>query len=275
MMADEDTTLELEDVVTDDDALEAVEDDIVLEGEEVEDPDEPPAMKQVRDWGRDQARRAAVAERALAEATAPKTETIIVGNKPDLWEDCEGDPDRYDSEVEAWRERQRRADAQVNAQREFEQSRETKVRDLDVTYRTSATKLGPQSAAVFEQADKEFREMFGDNATIALAGLFKEPAKIVVALHKYPKRREAILAEPDTTKRILLIKEVEMALKAPAVRRATAEPETGSIVTGSTATRPINGKDHDKVLASLEAAAEKSGGNRNAIIAYKQKHGLK
>lgn len=257
-MADEldtlDLTPEMEDVIEEQDD---VEDDILLDDEEESPESDDPTMRKVRGVANDALRRAAVAERRAAQLESERDSgPIEVGAFPDLEDPgIDWDQDRLRVEQEKWHERNNAAKARAASQVKTAADRDRTIRDLDVSYRTSATRLGPKSTEVFEEADKEFRELFGEEAPIALAGLFKDPAKIVVALHKYPARREAILNEPDTTKRLLLIKEIEMALKAPAVRKATARPETESIQTSaSSVRRPV-----DKQAAKLLAEAGASG----------------
>lgn len=236
-------------------------DDIVIDGEE--DSGEDLTIKKVRDWGRDQARARMAAERRLAELESASEPEIVVGDKPKM-EDFDYDADRFEAATDQWYGRKSQAERQKASKDAVQSEASRKVQDLQVSYRTSATRLAPANAAVFDEADKAVREALGDDAPIAMAGYFKEPAKLVIALHKYPSRLQAIADEPDNMKKLLMLKEIEMAIKSSGTQRRAPAPESETIQRGSA---PISPRS-DKKLEALEAKAAKSG-DRSELIAYK------
>src|ERR1044072_581125 len=64
-------------------------------------------------------RRTQARAKELEVAQAPKPK-IVIGEKPTL-EGCEWDEEKFETELTAWHERKRQADAEANAGREAEQ----------------------------------------------------------------------------------------------------------------------------------------------------------
>lgn len=247
----------------------AVEDDIVIEGEDEEEPGDP-LIKKIRSAASDALKRASDAEKraaALEARLAGDAEPTEPGPFPEYDDPAyEYDVDRLKAAQILWHKK----DAAYRASKEHadreQREQQRKVQDLEISYRTSAMKLAPVNAAVFEEADRTVRTALGDDAPIAMAAFFKEPAKLVVALHKYPSRRQAIMDEPDNTKKLLLLKELEMAIKSGASRVKPPAPESETIQRGSA---PLSVGNPDKKLKQLEAEADRTG-DRTKIQAYKR-----
>lgn len=224
---------------------------IELEGEEPG--EDVPLVKKLRQEIRERDRR-------LAERTTQEQE-IVVGDKPTL-ESCEYDEDRFDRERDAWDAR-RLAAARLQDQRQTaEQQRAAEYRDLEISYRASAAKL-PVKQEDFDAADQAVRAALPEAVQIAIAKYIPEPAKVVMALGKYPARLDAIAAEPDPVRQLFMIRDLQGAIKVR-THRATPEPETGSILRGSASISA----GADKQLQKLEQEASRTG-DRSKIIAYK------
>ena len=84
---------------------------IEVEGDD-EPEDEPHLAKKLRAEVRERNKRIKELEARLA----PKP--VDIGKKPDLWEDCEGDPDKFEADLLAWTERKRQAEQADRAQSE-------------------------------------------------------------------------------------------------------------------------------------------------------------
>jgi hypothetical protein len=195
----------------------------------------------------------------LAERPAPQPKTIEIGPKPTL-EACEWDEDKFETELTAWHDRQRQAEAQrTDAEKSaeaankafagdverFNTARATlKVTGAPEAIDTALSSLSPvQQAALVTGAD---------NAAVVLAALGKHPAKL------------AELAGIDNPiKFAVAVAKLEGTLKVQSRRKA---PEPENVTTGNTGVR---GETTDKKLERMEAEAARNGGDRTQIAAYK------
>ena len=206
-----------------------------LEGHAAE--EEPPLVKKLRQEIRDR-------DRKLAERAAPEQE-IVVGDKPTL-ESCEYDEDRFDRERDAWDERRMAAARQQEQRQTAEQQRAAEYRDLEIRYRASAAKL-PVPQQEFDTADAAVRAALPEAVQVAIAKYIDEPAKVVLALGKYPAKLDAIAAEPDPVRQLFMIRDLQGAIKVT-TRRAAPPPERETIQTGSASMSAQTDKQADKLL---------------------------
>lgn len=224
---------------------------IELDGEPEE---EPPLVKKLRAEIRDRDRR-------LSERASPPEQEIVVGDYPTL-EACEYDEDKHREAVLAWNDRSRAADAQKTRRDQAERTQADEGRDLEVKYRASAAKL-PVAPERFQEADTAVRAALSTPIQAALAKYTADPAKVVLALHKYPARLAAITDEPDPILQLFMIRDIEKELKVT-TRKPAPAPESETIQRGTASLSATA----DKQLAALEREASRTG-DRSALIAYK------
>lgn len=246
-MADEqDDILDLEDEVQDQEpVIDEDDDEIVIELDGEEAAEEPPLVKKLRQEVRDRDRR-------LAEYTKPAA-PINVGPKPTL-ESCDYDEDRYDKENDAWKDLKAKADKEQTDASERQSAQSREFQDLEVKYRASRAAITVNDDT-FQAADDAVRGALSEQVILGLAKYTKDPAKVVLALGKYPARLAAIAAETDPLKQIFAIRDLEGAMKVT-TRRNTSTPEAESIQRGSAS---ASGKTVDKVAEGLLAKAMKDG----------------
>lgn len=215
---------------------------IELEGEVAE--EETPLIRQLREQNRDQSRE-------LAEYRKQAMPKIEVGKEPDLWDDCDGDPDKYKTELLAWTDRKRRSDNQ-----EAEATQQAQVRNQQVQRR-----FAEYQAASLALPVKDFKEVeelaladlpYSDERPIQqmILNYAKEPAKVMYALGKHPAKRRALIDEPDMARVLLLMTEFERNLKVT-TRKAPPPPEGDTIQRGSAPNAPT------KATKAESAALEK------------------
>lgn len=255
-MEDEQDILNLEDdMVLDPENPDAGADDqadeIVLEGEEQGNTDLP---KHLRGIIREQAKRLA----QYQSAAAPESE-VIVGDYPTL-EGCEYDEDKHREAVLAWDERRRAAEAQSVRREQAARDADNEGRDLEVKYRSSAAKLAVAPER-FQEADSAVRAVLPQNMQAALAKYTTDPAKVVLALHKYPNRLDAIVAEPDPVRQLLMLTDIERSLKMPA-RKAAPSPEAETIQRGTASLAARSDKQAEKLLADATRTGNMTAYNR-------------
>jgi len=177
-----------------------------------------------------------------------KTETIEVGPKPDLWDDCEGDQDRFEAALLAWNQRKEQAAAQ-NAQAAQAQEEVQKQWQDDLNaYREKEALLKAPDMDLAKDVVTNTLSLAQQATIIQASG---NPALVVYALGKHPAKLAAISQITNPIKLAAEIARMEgkitMAKRqaAPAVERVAA----GSASIGS----------GDKRLAALKAKAEKTG----------------
>jgi hypothetical protein len=211
-------------------------------------------------------------EAADAKKATPQEQTIEVGEKPTL-AGCDYDEDRFEVELDAWKERDRQAKeattAKARAAQEQEQAWENELKavaeektalakdDADDAFETVRATLGDQmNALVIHAVDKGNR------------------ARLIYALAKNPSRLEALANINGAADPIRFIKEVaklEGQLKM-VKRRKAPDPDTPE---RPSATASRDSSAAQKQLDKMEADWERKGGDRRPIIEFKRKHGLK
>ncbi len=235
---------------------EAADDELVIELEGEEAPiDETPLVKQLRQQIKE-------TNRKLAERGREPEAEIVVGEYPEL-EDFDWDADKHREAVLAWTERDRASKERIERQQSAQRTQANDFQELQIKYRASAAAL-PVPIEKFQEADEAVRAALSDQIQIALAKYCKDPAKVVLALHKYPGRLAAITAEPDPFLQAVAILDIERNLKVTS-RRTAPPPESETIQRGSARiTTPNADKEEERLLAK----AQKTG-NMDEYRAYK------
>lgn len=223
---------------------------IDLEGEEAE--DDTPLVKQLREQIRDRDKRLAVYQKT----DVPKIE---VGPKPTL-DSCDYDEERYEAELDAWKDRKTKADsAEADAARANEM-REQERQQLVINYRAKAAALPVKD---FEAAEAVVVGALPEIHQSALLAYTDEPAKLVYALSKYPQMLNKLAGEPDVIKALKMAWNMERNLKVT-TRKKPPAPEAETIQRSSVAMTQTTDKEEER----LRAQAEKSG-DYSALTRYK------
>lgn len=226
----------------------------------------PPEEEEQRapDWVRDlrkSHRELAKRNRELEEqirAQQPVQAAPALGTKPTL-EGCDYDADRFESELAAWFDRKRRHDAeQQRVQQEQEQQQKSWQEKLS-GYAKAKAELKVKD---YDDAEALVQEQF--NVTqqgILLQGL-DNPALVVYALGKNPKRAKELASITDPVRFAAAAGKLEAQLKITNRPKPPAPPR---VVTGSA---PITGTV-DNNLERLRAEAERTG-DMTKVLRYKQ-----
>lgn len=234
--------------------------------------DEAPAEAEAAapDWVRDlrkQQRELVKRNRELEEqlkTTQTKPAMQAVGAKPTL-EACDYDAERYETEIAAWFERKRVADAeQARIQREQEEAQKSWQEKL-TGYAKAKADLKVRD---YDDAEALVQEQF--NVTqqgILLQGL-DNPALVVYALGKNPKRAKELASITDPVRFAAAAGKLEAQLKVTN-RKPSAAPER--VVSNNTA--PVSGAV-DSNLERLRSEAEKTG-DYTKVMAYKRQQAAK
>jgi len=199
----------------------------------------------------------------LEQGKQPEPE-IVVGQKPTL-ESCEYDEDKFEAELDAWKDRKRKAEEQVSA---GEKSRRAEQEAWKADLTRYAQK---RSALPFRDVDEVEAVVTSALSQAQQAMVVKsanDPAKLIYALGKHPAKLTALAQVTDPVKFIAATVRLEAEVKM-AKRRPAAEPET--IVRGS---GQASASSVDKRLEQLEKDARRTG-DRSKLVAYKAERNRK
>ena len=254
----EDEVVEEVDIVDD---LDQSEDEVVVSiGEEAPPPEEhtpaPEWVKELRKTNRELQRQNRELQGKL-QAAPTENKPVVIGNKPKL-EDHDYDADKYEEALTSWFERKRQAD-DVNAKQEAEVMNQQKAWQAKLDgYGKAKAELKVKD---FEDAEAVAQELFNiTQQGVVLQGA-DNPALVIYALGKNPKKAKEIAEITDPLKFAFAVATLEKELK---VTNRKAAPAPERIVSG---TGRSSGAV-DSTLERLRADAERTG-NMTKVIAYK------
>jgi hypothetical protein len=209
-----------------------------------EEPSDTDLVKHLRNQVRERDRRLAEAEKAKQ----PEPE-IVIGTKPTL-ESCEYDEERFEQELDAFKERQRAAEQRTN-------TRSEQQRQADQEWEAEKAAYAKKRAAL------PFKDVEDVESTVAatlnpaqLAMIVKtanDGPKLIYALGKNPAKLATLASITDPVKFIAASVRLEAEVKM-AKRKPVAQPDTP--VRGSA---PLAKAPDDKQEAKLLAEAQRSG----------------
>ena len=194
---------------------------------------------------------------AKLESTQTETKPAVLGPKPTL-EGHDYDAEKYEAALADWFDRKRQADEQaMQAKRAEEEQKQAWQAKLDA-YGKAKANLRVKD---FDDAEMAIQEVF--NVTqqgVVLQGA-ENPALLVYALGKNPKRAKELADIKDPVKFAFAVAKLETQLKVTN-RKAAPPPEKTVRGTGS-----LSGVA-DSTLERLREEAAKTG-NMSKVIAYK------
>ena len=195
---------------------------------------------------------------AKLETTQTETKPAVLGVKPTL-EGHDYDAEKYEAALADWFERKRQTDEQAQqAKRAEEETKQAWQAKLDA-YGKAKAGLRVKD---FDDAEMAIQEVF--NVTqqgVVLQGA-ENPALVVYALGKNPKRAKELADIKDPVKFAFAVAKLETQLKVTN-RKAAPPPERSVKGTGS-----LSGAV-DSTLERLREEAAKTG-NMSKVMAYKR-----
>ena len=263
----ENETTEQPEAQAEGDQVETPEDDgesdevVVTNGEEAPPPEEPAHapewVRELRKSDREKSRRIRELEAKLQTTAQTETKPVTLGAKPKL-EDHDYDAEKFEEALATWFERKRKAD-EANAKQEAEVMNQQKAWQAKLEgYGKAKAELRVKD---FEDAEAVAQELF--NVTqqgIMLQGA-DNPALVVYALGKNPKKAQELASIKDPVKFAFAVAKLEKDLKVTN-RRAAPPPER--VVSG---TGRVSGAV-DSTLERLRDEAARTG-NMTKVIQYK------
>lgn len=183
---------------------------------------------------------------------------IEVGEKPTLAA-CDYDEDRFEAELDAWKQRKAEADRSETEAQERAKAEQEAWRARADNYTADKSKLRVPDYASAE--DEVFSALSEQHQALIL--MTEKPAALVYALSRDPAKLEQ-LSKLDLARAAMLVGKLEDKVTVTTKRKL---PQPDRPIRGDA---PVSAASADKELARLEKEAERTG-NRTALIAYRKK----
>jgi desulfoferrodoxin (superoxide reductase-like protein) len=235
---------------------------IVSIGEEAPPPEEqthaPEWVRELRKTNRELQRQNRELQGKLQSTAQTETKPVVLGKKPSL-EEHDYDADKFEAALADWFDRKRQAD-EANAKQEAEVMNQQKAWQAKLDgYGKAKAELRVKD---FEDAEAVAQELFNiTQQGVVLQGA-DNPALVIYALGKNPKKAKELSDIKDPVKFAFAVAKLEKELKVTN-RRAAPPPER--IVSGT-------GRVSGAVDSTLERLREEAArtGNMTKVIQYKQ-----
>ena len=251
----------------DDEQAQATEDEgdtdevVVSIGEEAPPPEEPAHapewVRELRKTNRELQRQNRELQSKLQTTIITETKPVTLGPKPKL-EDHDYDADKFEEALANWFERKRQAD-EANAKQEAEVMNQQKAWQAKLDgYGKAKAELRVKD---FEDAEAVAQQLFNVTQQGVMLQGADNPALVVYALGKNPKKAQELAAIKDPVKFAFAVAKLEKDLKVTN-RRAAPPPER--VVSGT-------GRVSGAVDSTLERLREEAArtGNMTKVIQYK------
>ena len=249
---------EVAEIVDDQDEPEEV---VVSIGEDAPPPEDhtpaPEWVRELRKTNRELQRQNRELQSKL-QVQPTENKPVAIGTKPKL-EDHDYDADKYEEALTDWFERKRQAD-DVNAKQQAEVMNQQKAWQAKLDgYGKAKAELRVRD---YEEAEAVAQEVFSITQQGVILQGAENPALVVYALGKNPKKAKELAEVSDPVKFAFAVAKLEKELKVTN-RRAAPAPER--IVSGT-------GRSSGAVDSTLERLREEAArtGNMTKVIQYRQ-----
>jgi hypothetical protein len=264
VIEDEDTFVEedIEEIteISDDQEESDAEEVVVSIGEEAPPPEEhtpaPEWVRELRKTNRELQRQNRELQSKL-QVQPTEIKPVVIGAKPKL-EDHDYDADKYEEALTGWFERKRQAD-EVNARQQAEVMNQQKAWEAKLNgYGKAKAELRVRD---YEDAEAVAQEVFSITQQGVILQGAENPALVVYALGKNPKKAKELAEVSDPVKFAFAVAKLEKELKVTN-RRAAPAPER--VVSGT-------GRSSGAVDSTLERLREEAArtGNMTKVIQYR------
>jgi hypothetical protein len=224
----------------------------------------PKWVKELRRKNREDQKRIRELEEQLKATKQTEDKPVEVGAKPKL-DDFDYDTDAYESALAGWYEKKRQADAQKAEAQKAEEAQKEAWEQRVQAYVKSKTEL---KARDFDETEAIVQDTLSATQQGIIVQGSDNPALIVYALGKNPKRAKELGAITDPVKFTFAVAKLEAQLKV--TKGKTAPPPEKTVASGGGKTS----SSVDSTLARLRAEAEKTG-DYSKVIAHRRKQSQK
>lgn len=234
---------------------------VVSIGEEAPPPEEtaqaPEWVRELRKTNRELQRQNRELQTKLQSTAQTETKPVVLGPKPKL-EDHDYDAEKFEEALATWFERKRQADEAAAKQ-------EAEVMNQQKAWQAKLDGYGKAKAELrvkdFDDAEAVAQELFNVTQQGVMLQGADNPALVVYALGKNPKKAQELAAIKDPVKFAFAVAKLEKDLK---VTNRKAAPPPERIVSGT-------GRVSGAVDSTLERLREEAArtGNMTKVIQYK------
>lgn len=217
----------------------------------------PEWVRELRKANREKERRIRELEARLQTTAQTENKPVSLGPKPKL-EEFDYDADRFEQALDAWHDRKRQHDLQTEMVRQAElQQHQAWQAKLD-SYSKAKAELRVRD---YEDAEAIAQEVFNVTQQGVILQGAENPALVIYALGKNPKKAAELAKNTDPVKFAFAVAKLEKELKVTN-RRAAPAPER--IIQGT-------GRVSGAVDSTLERLREEAArtGNMTKVIQYK------
>lgn len=187
-----------------------------------------------------------------------EAEKPTLGPKPTL-ESCEYDTGKFEAALEQWHETKRAHDAEQEQQKTVQQQAQEAWEQKLAKYQEAKTGLKVRD---YQEAEEIVQDTLNVTQQGVIISEVKDPALLVYALGKNPKKLDELASITDPVKFIFAVARMETQLKTSSRKPAPAPEKT---VTGSGSTSGANA-----TLEKLRNEAARTG-DFSKVHAYKRK----
>lgn len=218
----------------------------------------PEWVRELRKANREKERRIRELEAKLQTTAQTENKPVALGPKPKL-EEFDYDADRFEQALDAWHERKRQHDLETERVRQAEQTQQQAWQAKLEGYSKAKAELKVRD---YEDAEAIAQEVFNVTQQGVILQGADNPALVIYALGKNPKKAADLAKINDPVKFAFAVAKLEKELKVTN-RRAAPAPER--VIQGS---GRVSGAV-DSTLERLRAEAEKTG-NYTKVLQYKR-----
>jgi len=217
----------------------------------------PKWVNELRKSDREKSRRIRELEAKLNQST--ETKPVVLGAKPKL-EDHDYDAEKFEQALSDWYERKRTADQAAEQAKAAEKAQQEEWNAQLDGYSKAKAALKVRD---FDDAESTAQEILSIMQQSIVVKGADNPALVIYALGKSPKKAAEIASIKDPVKFSFAVAKLEKELKVTN-RKAAPPPEKTVSGTGR-----VSGAV-DATLERLRAEADKTG-DRSKVIAYRRK----
>jgi len=218
----------------------------------------PEWVRELRKANREKEKRIRELESKLQANAQTENKPVELGRKPRL-EDHDYDSDRYEAALEQWYERKRQAEAHSEQIRQAEQAQINAWQAKLDAYGKAKAELKVRD---FDDAEALAQEVFDVTQQGIVVQGADNPALVIYALGKNPKKAQEIASIKDPVKFAFAVAKLEKELK---VTQRKAAPPPEKTISG---TARVSGAV-DSTLERLRAEALKTG-DMTKVMQYKR-----
>ncbi len=219
----------------------------------------PEWVRELRKADREKSRKIKELEAKLSAAAPTENKPVELGPKPSL-AGFDFDEEKYEAALEDWHARKRKIAAEVEAQELAKRKQQQEWEQRVIAYNASKEALKVRD---YDEAEFNVQEILDVTQQGIIMHAASNPALIVYALGKNPKRAKELAAITDPVRFAVAIGEMQKADITMTTRKAAPPPEK-TVESGGKKTGAA-----DSTLERLREKAEKTG-DYTEVVRYRR-----